>query len=189
MNGLEPGTWNMDNFAVCYRNWLLTEMCADGYSILFDHLYNTEFKWTLDRDEHRAMAGQNLRRRFEDFAQIPAPDEWSEWPCSFLEMVIALAYSIEDSIMYDPDLGDRVSEWFWMMMTNLGLHVCTDRWLGQNGQSGLSYIDDIVQTVMNRTYDFDGSGGLFPLKYPDTDQRNVEFWYQANAYILEQELC
>lgn len=190
MSADNPGTLTYEEaFAIDYRNWLLNEMRADGYSILFDHLYNVEFKWIIERDEHRALDGQNLRLKFEDITGRDCPPEWEDWPCSFLEMVVALAYSIEDSIMYDPEMGDRASEWFWMILTNLGLHICSDKWFGQEGGNGLAYVDDITRRVLNRAYDYSGYGGMFPLRNPDQDQRKVEIWYQANNYILEQELC
>lgn len=187
--GLTTVDMQMETFAGAYRDWLLNEMRAEGYSILFDHLYNTEFKWVLDMDEHRAEDGRYLRDRFENISGLMCLDEWLEWPCSFLEMVVALAYSIEDRIMYDPEMGARTSEWFWMMLTNLGLHICSDRWMGQEGRDGLAYVDEIINTVMLRTYNSDGSGGLFPLKNPEIDQRDVEIWSQANSYIIEQEWC
>jgi hypothetical protein len=33
--------------------------------------------------------------------------------------------------------------------------------------------------------DTDGSGGLFPLKNPQQNQRTTEIWYQMNAWLME----
>ncbi|MFZ1684153.1 MAG: hypothetical protein WAU88_08510, partial [Candidatus Zixiibacteriota bacterium] len=46
-------------------------------------------------------------------------------------------------------------------------------------------IDEVLNRVIFRTYDARGNGGLFPLRRPQRDQREVELWYQASAYLLE----
>lgn len=183
-----PDTWIVDMFAEAdeYKRWMLKKMRASRYGMLFDILYNTEFTWTLSWDEHRASDGKDLRLRFEEERGVPCSETWLEWPCSFLEMLIALAYSIEDRIMYDATLGDRTYEWFWLIMENLKLEVCTDEWIVHSGRSAMEYIDGIVKSVLERTYDFDGYGGMFPLHDPAEDQRDVELWYQANAYFMEK---
>jgi hypothetical protein len=39
---------------------------------------------------------------------------------------------------------------------------------------------------VNREYDPDGRGGLFPLDGTHANQREVELWYQMQAYIIER---
>jgi hypothetical protein len=46
-------------------------------------------------------------------------------------------------------------------------------------------VQDIMDTVIYRKYDPDGSGGFFPLTRSDDDQTRIELWYQMNAYIEE----
>jgi hypothetical protein len=46
-------------------------------------------------------------------------------------------------------------------------------------------IQDVLDTIIFRTYKYDGRGGLFPLREGKEDQRRVELWYQMCAYILE----
>jgi hypothetical protein len=48
-------------------------------------------------------------------------------------------------------------------------------------------VDEALSALIYRTYDRDGTGGLFPLTHPEEDQRKVEIWYQLNAYLLERE--
>jgi hypothetical protein len=54
----------------------------------------------------------------------------------------------------------------------------------------LSVVDEILERVIGRTYRPDGRGGFFPLRYAEKDQREVELWYQLNAYVelLQDEL-
>ena len=47
------------------------------------------------------------------------------------------------------------------------------------------YVRDTARGVIDRDYDASGFGGIFPLRRPAEDQRKVELWYQAAAYILE----
>jgi hypothetical protein len=86
---------------------------------------------------------------------------------------------MEDDIMHDPSLGDRSPEWFWVMISNLGL----DRMDDENFD--LRYVDDVLNVFLNRTYFMNGTGGLFPLKIPKVNQRRVEIWYQMSAFIAE----
>lgn len=172
----------VENFSNAYRNWLSNIMGGDDYTILFDILYDTRFYWTLPRDMNRADDGRFMRNIFSQESGLEMPEDASEWPCNFLEMLVALAYAIE-SIMYDPDEGDRSQEWFWMMVGNLGLDIFDDRTILECGSAALSYIDDTCRTFMDRSYCFNGIGGLFPIPDTDKDQREVELWYQANAYL------
>ena len=184
MDAAERDAWRMESFAASYREWIADEMGRSGYSILFDLLYGIEFRWVLERDADRAEAGKNLRLRFENISGMECRDEWLEWPCSVLEMLVGLAYSIEDHVLYDGTKGDRSAIWFWMMLENLGLDVCTDTWMRLTPGSS-SFVERTIECVLDRAYSPDGYGGLFPLRNPSEDQREVEIWYQAHAYILE----
>lgn len=183
-SGFQTGAWEMENFANAYRNWLLDTMHADGYSILFDILYDTEFTWKLPEDERRASAGRYLRERFEAMEHLSCRDEWTEWPCSFLEMLVALAYSME-SILYNPEYGESTYIWFWTLMENLGLAALDDDMMLGSPQKQYRYVDAVCRQVCERTYDRYGHGGLFPLNSSPEDQRKVEIWFQMQSYILE----
>jgi hypothetical protein len=43
----------------------------------------------------------------------------------------------------------------------------------------------ILDRVIRREYEPDGTGGFFPLQNPLEDQTQVEIWYQMAAYINE----
>lgn len=182
------GVENFGNFVNAYRKWMLDRMDANGYSILFDYLYDVEYHWDPDipRDSDREIAGRDLRRRFSDETGVHLPDGWQSYPCSFLEFAIALAFAIDDKIMYDADNPNQVSTWFWMMMSNLGLDALDDEEM--LAQPTLSYkmATDAVETEMYREFDYNGYLGMFPLRKPLADQRTVETWYRANAYLMEE---
>ena len=46
-------------------------------------------------------------------------------------------------------------------------------------------MEDAVNRVNGRMFSRDGSGGLFPLRRFDRDQRSVEIWYQMQAWLME----
>jgi hypothetical protein len=98
-------------------------------------------------------------------------------PCTVLEMMIALAIRCEETIMDDFDVGNRTGQWFWGMVTNLGLGSMTDIRYDER------YIDDVLTRFLNREYEPDGKGGLFTIRRCDRDLRKVEIWYQLCWYL------
>lgn len=176
------------NFWNAYRNWLGAKMDGGDHSILFDIMMDTKFVWSEDipRDEDRAADGRYLRLRFAEEEDLEIPDEILGYPCSFLEFLVALAYSIEDEIMYDPEEPDRASEWFWTMMRNAGLSQYDDAMMLGGRTLTDQLASSCIDKIMKRRYEPNGDKGLFPLKHPAVDQRDVEIWYQANAYFIEE---
>ena len=168
-----------------YFCWLCEMVCVDGrytdssYWILAKILWNTDFYWMIDMDENRAADGEGLRYRYECIGGTDSYDG----PCTVLEMMIALADRM-DTVMDELDGECRVPMFFWEMIDNLGLSEYTDEWFNE-GNDDRGEIDHILEEFLERGYDYYGHGGLFPLKNPREDQREVELWYQANAYLLE----
>lgn len=163
-----------------YFEWLLEQIdCPHNFRLLMDKLYRRTFTYTLKMDANRAADGLALRDRFADEYRDLRYDEIRHDECSVMEMMIALACRMEDDIMHDPDLGDRSSEWFWMMIANLRLDRMDDEHFDAEN------VDSIINVLLGRTYFMNGTGGLFPLKLPKVNQRRVEIWYQMSAYLEE----
>lgn len=180
-----------------YFCWLCEMVCVDGrytdeaYWVLAKTLWDTDFFWLIEMDENRAMDGLYLRNRYEH----EGGTDGYNGPCTVLEVLIALADRI-DMVLDEVDGEFRVPIYFWEMLDNLGLTKYTDGSI-IGTESGYGYslekddlerddIDYILERWMNRKYDSDGYGGLFPLRNPKEDQRDVELWYQASAYIIER---
>lgn len=147
------------------------------YWDLFLQLYKIEFVWFIPNDDNRAEDGLCLREQFlEDHGYdiFEVNPHWMGEPCSFLEMLVALSRRLSFEAEGEP----RV--WFWHLIENLGLENCTDRSKYDQGK-----VEDIVNTVIWRTYDSDGHRGLFPMRHTRRDQRDVEIWYQLNEYLLD----
>ena len=140
-------------------------------------LYVKEFVWLIPNDDNRAEDGKELRYEFINEQGIDEVDQaWLDLGCSVLEMMIALARRAA----FESD--DEVVEWFWRFIFNLGLNNHTD--IAYKSATERE-VDNVLDTVIFRTYDADGLGGLFPLTHPRQDQRKVELWYQLAAYLSE----
>jgi hypothetical protein len=147
------------------------------YWTLLRLLFEEEFTWTdIVMDENRAQDGKDLRIDFLHTTGRPEVDSsWLDIGCSFLELLIALSRKLA----FEAD--GQPSDWFWILIANLGLHECTDA-----RPPDPRIVNEILDKVTKRDYSPNGAGGLFPLEYANEDQRDVELWYQAQAYLLER---
>ena len=155
-----------------YFEWLyaLVKNRKTSHRKLLMHLHDTEFYYIIAEDENRALDGINLRRRFAYDTNTDI--SYLQGPCSVLEMMIALALRCEETIMEDPDKGDRTSKWFWSMMSSLGLSgMCDEKFDERRAER-------IVDRFIHRDYDEDGKGGLFTVRHANRDLRDVEIWQQ-----------
>lgn len=133
--------------------------------------------WLVLNDDNRVEDGKELRYEFldeEGFDQVdPA---WLDLGCSMFEMLVALSRRAAF------DSSGSPAQWFWVFIDNLGFREFTDsRWCRRVERVA----SDSIDRVIFRTYEFDGRGGIFPLRHATTDQRKVELWYQMSAYLLE----
>jgi hypothetical protein len=103
---------------------------------------------------------------------------WLDLGCSMLEMLIGLSRRLS----YEAE-GSAFA-WFWKMVDNLGLYNYTD---DIYEISIAEEVDEALDRINDRTYEWDGRGGLFPLDDAMKDQRTTELWYQKEAYLLEHD--
>lgn len=172
-----------------YFLWLTNTVCDSreriSYSNLLTYLFDHEFTYILHMDANRAIDGIDLRYRYGRENDIPESKIKSVLdirPCSLLEMLVALSLRIEETIMDDPDEGNRTDKWFWMMIKNLGLKDETDDIYDEE------YVEFVINRFLERLYDCDGKGGLVHIKNPRSDLRYVEIWYQLMWYLSERYL-
>jgi hypothetical protein len=169
-----------------YFTWLYSQVgsvklrnLSKSYWTLLRMLYEKEFTWDerrMAKDGNRAEDGKDLRLQFMREKGMTVTDAaWLHMPCSVLEMLVALAFKIAFQG------GGEQDERFWEMIENLGLLECNDAY-----PPNPEIVDQILDKVIDRDYAPNGAGGLFPLPEPVKDQRGVELWYQANAYLLER---
>jgi hypothetical protein len=167
-----------------YLTWLHRQLEPDtlrnparSHWKLFIQLHGTEFTWFIPNDDNRLFDGLDIRAEYVDAEEGgDVPGHWLSQACSFLEMLVALSRRMAFETEREPDF------WFWQMIENLNLRIYTDEVYDSEVES---LVDDIITGVIQRTFRADGSDGLFPLRHPGTDQREVEIWYQMSQYLME----
>jgi hypothetical protein len=169
-----------------YFRWLcgLTKN-PEKYRKLLFRLYYTNFHSKIPRDDNRAQDGIELRKRYLESIGFDIQEGmlYLNGSCTVLEMMLALAKRIDSEIVPDFTAGDRSDYWFWRMIDNLNLTRMTDDVYSKEET------DVILKILLNRTYDDDGNGSLFPLKKCDKScdksAKKVEIWYQMQHWVLE----
>lgn len=153
---------------------------SDQYSQLLHQLKNTDFRYTMHMDGNRLADGINLRYRFgrEEGIKDPIIAVLIDGkPGSVLEVTVALAVRCEEQIMENSEIGDRTHIWFWGMVESLGLLSMTDQ------DYDPQYVEFVLNRFMDRDYEANGRGGLFTVRYPKNDMRDVDIWYQMCMFL------
>lgn len=148
-----------------------------NYMRLASFLYRKPFVWSgrIPTDANRASDGVILRYTFESETGLLPPD--MRLDCNVLEMLVAFAERI-DAIMGEP--GEiHYDIWFSTMIGNLGLLDLT------NDRFDERIADDIVNRWMHRDIGYGGEGGIFPVRQPMEDQRDLSIWDQMSCYMNE----
>ena len=169
-----------------YFLWLCDLVApSDRYRNLLYILYNIPFYWSVLWDDDRNTDGLRLRDIYAE--HTPVSSSIPTGDASVLEVIIALAICIEDQIMHDPLYGDRTSEWFWMMLSNLGLTGRIKNFSDPNWDENTDpeWVYEIVDIWLSRRYDVNGNGGLFPLRKVSQNQQKVSLFYQMHAFLQE----
>lgn len=156
------------------------------YCLLLTYLYSMDFYIMDDvegNEQNRIIDATDLKVEFCETHPEIDPDTMFENDPSVLEVLVALARRIDFDIMYDSQMERNSSYWFWKIIQNLGMDGFTD----DNYNYNWSYddVDIIMERCMDRTYDKNGNGSLFPLKNPTFDPRKMEIWMQMQAWLNE----
>ena len=170
-----------------YFEWMYDIVCPERFNRrisfrkLLKYLHDRPFVVLIDNDYNRVMYGIDFRYKFgyeSGYSRELITQNLDINPCSVLELIIALAFDIEEHLMTDEDrYGNRTGQWFWNMINNMGLGRMTD------DKFDIDYVEAIVDRFLNREYERNGKGGLFMISDPSRDMRNVEIWYQAMWYL------
>lgn len=147
---------------------------------LCNHLNEVPFFYIIDMDKNREEDGLDLRHRFgyeNNISSSLIDDAFSNIQCSVFEVMVALALRCEETIMKDPEYGNRTDKWFWEMLVSLGLASMNDV------KYNKYYVEDTVYRFLNREYSPNGYGGLFMIKNPPEDLRDAEIWKQLCWYL------
>lgn len=164
---------NHEEVVKLYFEWLVH--LVDGeevVDVLYD-LHQFEFVALLEMDKNRIGDAFNLRNMFG--REVGYEGMFGEeWP-SIFEVMVSLAFHMND-LTQEIEQDAQISKWFWEIFDNLEFEV--------NGDYG-RINHDICERFVYRMYREDGYGGLFPLKSPESNQREIELWYQMHQYLAE----
>lgn len=143
------------------------------YHLLMEHLDEKPFKSVHPMDRNREIDGLDLRREYEEMTGTDISG-----PITCLEVLVALSRRIEIEIMGEPG-DDHIEKWFWLMLRNLGLDVFEDDSYDHRS------VDKILDIWLNRRFEKNGKGGIFPVKSGSFDSTKTDIWYQMQNYLLE----
>lgn len=173
----------VDEVENAYFEWIYDLCCKDkfpreiSYRKLFTDLHNIEFYWIIPNDYNRASDGKSLRRKFEYRTEYTDASDVITGSASVLEVMVALAWRIEDDYKSNDDYGDRTKQWFWYMVHSLGL------WGQDDNNYDRDYVYERIELFMNREYDANGQGSLFYLPSCKIDLTKIEIWGQMQRYL------
>lgn len=169
-----------------YFEWLYSQACsvkrknpASTYWKLFKILFTHEFLWFVPNDDNRIEDGKDLRYEFLYSKGMEPSDidqDWLHMGVSMLELFVGLSRRLAFQTNAEPE------EWFWELLENLDLRKYND-----SVHIPRATVEERLDRVIWRTYSRTGRGGLFPLRRARHDQREIELWYQMNAYLMERD--
>lgn len=178
----------MTDIRQLYFRWLTEKAnMASPFLYLAKLLHQRQFYSTVKRDQNREEDGRNLRKQFlEEIHQATDRNRarLDENPCSVLEVLLALAQRMED--MYkDSPFEKTTPQWMHELLGNLKIGYLTDGVLVEFPEYA-DMTQKNITTFLDRTYQANGDGGLFPLRHPKRDQRELELWAQMGDYCNEK---
>lgn len=142
-------------------------------------MHNIVFRDLVEHDSNRIAEGAELRNAFLDSQPRAFPHDRNDVllpDATIFEVLVALARRANFMV----EMTDE--KWFQIFLKNLGLDLYSDSYCMTHGTG---HIFRVLRRFNNRTYRPNGKGGLFPLKNPGENQREVELWYQMGAWINE----
>ncbi|HEY2455623.1 MAG TPA: hypothetical protein VGI71_24010 [Scandinavium sp.] len=181
----------MEGIGTEYFEWLHAQVfpnaqkgSPDSYTYVMEKMHQLIFKVLVPHDENRIADGDELRKSFQISRGGLEPLETSAllYPdISVLEVLIALAD--RGGFMIDRPM----QEMFGLFLQNLRLSIWTDGACVFNIKRSGKVIK-ILNRFNDRAYTAHGTGGLFPLRDPSKDQRQVELWYQMGEWMTENAM-
>lgn len=153
-----------------YFDWLLDKVgfSKRGYNQLMRTLFDIQFEYIIDNDENRVKDAIDLWHEYTNMRH-------NDYNVSVLEILISLSMRMN----YEYIMSENPDDIFWELCCNLDLDRYTDRHFNQDA------VKSIVYSWINRDFDYDGEGSIFPLKETHQDQRKKEIWSQMQEYLSE----
>lgn len=163
-----------------YFTWLVLQIGderVDDIEPVCTLMHQKEFIWFVANDDNRIQDALDLRLEYLYEMELDVPSEALRLVhVSVLEVLVALSRRVEFFC------NGEARRWAWVLMEHLGLH----KYRGRITPVKRGHVDQILEKLVWRQYDADGTGGFFPLGWPNEDQTKIEIWYQMQNWIGEQ---
>ena len=165
-----------------YGLWLINRVGfkRKKYENLLIELHYIPFHYSISLDRSRAEDGMIVRDIFG--LENGYPNLNFDEKCSVLELLVALAVRIEYEYIGNPS-EEHPEKIFWEMIENL--FNMDENWRLCGPEIDVQFVHYTVDKWLDRRFDYDGHGSIFPLKYPDCDQTQIDIWSQMNRYLME----
>lgn len=167
-------------YGLVYEIWEIDS--PQSYTVLSALMHQVPFTSLVPYDDNRIAEAAGLRNNFQEYAGSMGPMEVADLmgpDASVFEVLIALA----DQADFMVPLTRKT--WFHIFVENLNLDKYTDAYCRHRSTWP---VERAINTFNNRNYRPNGRGGIFPLRKPEHDQREVELWYQMGAYMKENSM-
>ena len=177
-----------------YMRWLCDRMhfkpVQSGYEWLCEKLISSTFR--VDKrvpDDVKAVSeALYLRSTFAFKNNLSAMDSRGFYrslgPCTVLEIVAVLVEKMSFLLNANLLASNYPACLFFELMDNIGLSYLNDDCF--EDEEGDEIADEIINTFVERTYDWSGEGGLFPLENAPEDMRYVDLLRQLDLYLIER---
>ena len=158
---------------------------GDQYFNLVIELFKHPYVPMIKNDENRYKDALALRYEFRVERNYGYLKRLNDYPCSFLELLVSVGQRMDYGLTDGTE--SCISTWIFLMLDNIGLSRYTDDYFENEDEAYQSRMEilSILLRFDNRDFEYDGTGGLFPLKHPHQDQRETELWFQMNSYMIE----
>ena len=143
-----------------YLPWLIRRGCLDEYRDLASVWDEIEFVWYIPEDGDKAEQALRMRDEYEYETNRPCP---RQGPVSFLEVFVSITDTLTAMIYQDRAVFTK------SILMNLGVRNAQDALLMDPAVYDRAI--DSAETVMHRTYQKNGYGGLF--RVPGADLREM----------------
>ncbi len=167
-----------------YTSFLMNKVAtpdSSRYLCLLTELNKIEFHYIMETDKNRSLEALKFRNEFVSLTNSQAIYAIMPGPATVLEVLIAMAERADD-VMYDPAVGKRPSQWFWLFIHNLGLDYLVDaNWTFDAN----NYIFVTVTKWMDRRFTPDGIGTPYPIPGCRANLQEVPIWDAMNWYLAD----
>lgn len=176
-----------------YMDWLKSIVRTEehfNYNCLLQSLWDIYYVPAIGNDIDRKIDGLSLRDEYamvvsntvggnSNVSGLKLNDIYG--PCRVLEMLIGLSERMYD-IMYDVEDVEpynTIGRWFWSMISNVGLDICTDDFFNNHPDCGTEIRELVEDILRSEDHGMRYPGGWFHIR----GWWRMELWYQMSEYI------